>query len=275
MPRPRKLNGADAHEFTREDAAKGGRARAKESVSTDAAAQEAAHEQIAGGLAAKADIPILDETQAQTLLKAAKGSRLYVPILLGYGCGMRRGEVFALRWADVDLEAGTVSVHRSLQETKEGLDVKATKTETGRVIELPAFMTAIVGCLIFLLLLVTRLRKAAATPYRIYRLRRREKRFLAARYLQTLQSVNGHVFKERVRALPDGWLPETGEPRRCLFCGDEVGGFQSLGATPLIRKRGRAGTCSKSTGFHRSAYGSSYCGRACFERTGGCASCLA
>jgi integrase len=45
---------------------------------------------------------------------------------------MRRGELLALRWSDLDLENGTVRVERSLEQTKKGLRFKAPKTKSGR-----------------------------------------------------------------------------------------------------------------------------------------------
>jgi integrase len=55
---------------------------------------------------------------------------------------MPRGELLAVRLADVDLDKGTVRVERSLEETKAGLRFKAPKTAHGRLtISLP--MTAV------------------------------------------------------------------------------------------------------------------------------------
>ena len=42
------------------------------------------------------------------MLQAAKGTDLYLPLLLAVGTGMRRGELLGLRWCDVDLDGGTV-----------------------------------------------------------------------------------------------------------------------------------------------------------------------
>lgn len=80
----------------------------------------------------------LDEQQAARLLDAAKGSRLYAPVVLAVTTGMRRGEILALRWQDVDLQAGTLSVRQSLEQTRDGLTFKQPKTQKGRrVVALP------------------------------------------------------------------------------------------------------------------------------------------
>jgi integrase len=54
------------------------------------------------------------------------------------GTGMRRGELCALAWDDVDLDAAMVTIDKSVEETKAGLRIKATKTRHGkRRISLP------------------------------------------------------------------------------------------------------------------------------------------
>ena len=44
------------------------------------------------------------------LLEATRKTRLFIPTLLAIGCGMRLGEIVALRWSDVDLKGGTLRV---------------------------------------------------------------------------------------------------------------------------------------------------------------------
>lgn len=56
---------------------------------------------------------------------------------------MRRGELLALRWQDVDLDRSRVTVARSLEQTKAGLRFKEPKTKKGRrTITLPASAVA-------------------------------------------------------------------------------------------------------------------------------------
>lgn len=45
---------------------------------------------------------------------------------------MRRGELCALRWSDIDLDHATIKVERSLEETGAGLRMKAPKSRYGR-----------------------------------------------------------------------------------------------------------------------------------------------
>lgn len=82
----------------------------------------------------------LTPAECVRLLQAARGSRLYLPVLLAIATGMRRGEILALRWEDVDLDAGTLSVRRTLSQVKGRLEFKEPKSaRSRRVIALPAF----------------------------------------------------------------------------------------------------------------------------------------
>lgn len=69
----------------------------------------------------KKEIRPLDPVQTRTLLDAARRNRLEALYVLAIHCGLRQGELLGLRWEDVDLEAGTLSVRRTLSVTKEGL----------------------------------------------------------------------------------------------------------------------------------------------------------
>ena len=86
------------------------------------------------------EIRTLDEEDAKLLMEISKGTRLHFPIVLETGSGMRRGEILALRWKDVDLRAGTATVRQTLEETRSGIAFKQPKTQKGaRLIPLPAF----------------------------------------------------------------------------------------------------------------------------------------
>jgi integrase len=81
----------------------------------------------------------LTAEQSVRLLEAIAHSRVYWPVLLALSTGMRRGEVLAVRWKNVDLERGTLRVMESLEQTKTGIRFKPPKTGRHRVITLPAY----------------------------------------------------------------------------------------------------------------------------------------
>jgi len=85
------------------------------------------------------EMTTLSADQSARLLAAIKHTRIYWPVLLALSTGMRRGEVFALRWKNVDLERGSLRVTESLEQTKAGIRFKAPKTERTRAITLPVF----------------------------------------------------------------------------------------------------------------------------------------
>ena len=85
------------------------------------------------------EIKILDKNEITTLIKAAKGVGLYVPVLVAVTTGMRRGELLALRWSDIDLKAMSLTVNQSLERIKGRFEFKSPKTKTSRrTITLPA-----------------------------------------------------------------------------------------------------------------------------------------
>ncbi len=88
------------------------------------------------------EMQFLDAEGMQRLLEATEGTSLYIPILLAVATGMRRGEILGLRWEDVNLQTGTVSIRQSLEETAEGLSFKAPKTRSSkRTLHLPQMVT--------------------------------------------------------------------------------------------------------------------------------------
>lgn len=84
----------------------------------------------------------LTVAQARALLDAARGDRLELAIRLALGLGLRRGEVCGLRWEDLDLAVGTLTVSGSVTYTPEtGVVYGSPKTRDSlRTIQLPAQM---------------------------------------------------------------------------------------------------------------------------------------
>jgi integrase len=64
----------------------------------------------------KEEIRPLDREQARRLLAAAEGNRLHAFYVVAVTAGLRPGELLALRWKDVDLEASTLRINRALSQ---------------------------------------------------------------------------------------------------------------------------------------------------------------
>ena len=72
------------------------------------------------------EIQPLSPEEAKTLLASVAGHRLEALITCAVGLGLRRGEALGLRWCDVDLKAGKLSVSHTLERS--GGDATARKT---------------------------------------------------------------------------------------------------------------------------------------------------
>ena len=84
------------------------------------------------------EIRPLDREQVRALFEAASanGDRLEALYVVAVTTGMRRGELQGLKWEDLDLEAGTLQVRRTLSEPKGGWIFEAPKSGKGRNIRL-------------------------------------------------------------------------------------------------------------------------------------------
>src|SRR6266511_2901809 len=64
---------------------------------------------------------VLDADGTAAIIEEARPKALFMPILLGVLCGLRRGELAALRWRNIDLEAAQISIVASLEQTNNGV----------------------------------------------------------------------------------------------------------------------------------------------------------
>src|SRR5262249_61485610 len=70
---------------------------------------------------------------AATGPEALRAKAPYSIVALALATGLRRGELLALRWSDVDLDGGALRVEQALEETtRGGLVFKSPKTRHGR-----------------------------------------------------------------------------------------------------------------------------------------------
>jgi integrase len=78
---------------------------------------------------ARYEFHTLNEEQIQQFLKAASGHRLEALFVLSLASGMRRGELMALKWQDVNFSAGTLQVRRILTHMPAKLNGKGGYVE--------------------------------------------------------------------------------------------------------------------------------------------------
>lgn len=75
----------------------------------------------------------LTKEQALHLLKALGGQQLEALVSLALATGMRRGELLALRWSDMNLENGSIQVQRTVDRLPEyGMYESEPKSDSGR-----------------------------------------------------------------------------------------------------------------------------------------------
>jgi integrase len=77
-----------------------------------------------------------DLAQTAELLAAIRGTRFFIPVVFAVLCGLRRGEIAALRWGQVDLEKGQLAVVQSAEQTRAGVRYKDPKSGRTRTIAL-------------------------------------------------------------------------------------------------------------------------------------------
>jgi integrase len=92
------------------------------------------------------EIMPLNKDQVKSFLDIAKKNKYYPAFILELSTGLRRGELLALRWSDIDLEKGTLQVRQSLNRVRKADGNKKTQLmfstpktkKSQRVIMIPA-----------------------------------------------------------------------------------------------------------------------------------------
>lgn len=79
-----------------------------------------------------------DMPQTAVLLAGLRDTRMFIPTVLAVLCGLRRGEVAALRWRHVDLTAASMAVVESAEQTDGGIRYKRPKSGKARNMALAA-----------------------------------------------------------------------------------------------------------------------------------------
>lgn len=74
----------------------------------------------------------LDPVDARRLLSALQGTEVATAASVALGTGLRRSELLALRWRDVDVKAGELRVNGKLEQVGRIVERKAPKTRRSR-----------------------------------------------------------------------------------------------------------------------------------------------
>jgi integrase len=84
-------------------------------------------------------VATIDASTTAVVFDAARERRLFIPLVLATLCGLRRGEVTALRWKAVELDSGQLAVVASTEQTDKGaIREKEAKSGKARTIALPS-----------------------------------------------------------------------------------------------------------------------------------------
>jgi integrase len=88
--------------------------------------------------ARRKEIEAFTPEEVRRFLRAAKHDRLEALYVLAITCGLRQGELLGLRWEDVDLVAGSLTVRRQVQRSRDGSGMISgpTKNKKCRTIRL-------------------------------------------------------------------------------------------------------------------------------------------
>ena len=90
----------------------------------------------------RTEMKTYDLQQTAELLEALRGNRMFIPALLAGLCGLRRGEVAALRWRHIDFDAGHISVEQAAEQTHAGVCYKPPKSGRARTVAMGATVAA-------------------------------------------------------------------------------------------------------------------------------------
>lgn len=75
-----------------------------------------------------------DLQQTRVLIEALRGTRVFVPALLAVLLGLRRGEISALSWNSVDLDAGRLVIVRSAEQMNGSCRLKPVNRDQARTV---------------------------------------------------------------------------------------------------------------------------------------------
>jgi integrase len=87
----------------------------------------------------KKAVRTIDAPATADVFDAARKRRLFVPLVLAAFCGLRRGEITAIRWRAIDLDRGQLAVLASTEQLDDGtIREKEAKSGRARTVAIPS-----------------------------------------------------------------------------------------------------------------------------------------
>lgn len=83
---------------------------------------------------------IYDKDQFIKLLQSIHGQDEEIPVILGAGCGFRRGEICGLKWKNIDFETGLITVESTRVRFKETIEKNPKNETSSRQLKAPEYV---------------------------------------------------------------------------------------------------------------------------------------
>ena len=83
---------------------------------------------------------VYNEDQFLQLLEFVSGTDDELPIILGGGCGLRRGEIFGLYWRNIDLRTGHITIKQTSVRFKDNLEKSPKNDSSCRTFKAPQYV---------------------------------------------------------------------------------------------------------------------------------------
>jgi integrase len=86
---------------------------------------------------------VYNEEQFLQLMDYVAGTDDEIPIVLGGGCGLRRGEIFGLYWRNIDFNTGYIEIEQTTVRFKGTIEKDPKNTSSRRTFKAPEYVLAI------------------------------------------------------------------------------------------------------------------------------------
>ncbi len=90
----------------------------------------------------KQRIPLTPDQLNLIFNRFPEGTTSYIPLLLGYRCGFRIAETFALTWSDINFKDSTININKQIQWINHKWKFKNPKYESSRIVKIDSITAA-------------------------------------------------------------------------------------------------------------------------------------